>query len=87
MAHIEFIQFDPLREFLDAGSVLWKPDHLARAIPNLPQIFWSTGDGWAEANLWALDRATQTTGSDIKRYKNHYLAHETLGRLRRLVGN
>jgi hypothetical protein len=66
MARLEYISFTPMRESIIDGAVEWTPDRIGAPIQNLPQIFWSTGDGWVEANLWALDRATSTTGSDIK---------------------
>lgn len=66
MARLEYIRFTPMRESIIDGAVEWAPDQIGSPIQNLPQIFWSTGDGWVEANLWALDRATSATGSDIK---------------------
>ena len=58
MASLEYINFKPLREVVEDGVLRWEPDKLARAIPRLPQVFWDTGEGWAEANFWALDRAS-----------------------------
>ncbi|WP_191090279.1 site-specific integrase [Dechloromonas sp. CZR5] len=40
-------------------------DPTGRAISRLPQIFWESGEGWAEANHWLLEKAT-TVGIKIK---------------------
>lgn len=66
MVRLEYIRFTPMRDSIDDGIVEWTPDQIGSPIHDLPQIFWSTGDGWVEANLWALDRATSTSGADIK---------------------
>lgn len=58
MARLEFINFNPWREATRHGSSLWVLDPLAVSVEKLPQIFWSTGEGWAEANVWALEKAT-----------------------------
>jgi integrase len=59
MARLEYIDFKPWREVIENSSVGWVLDTSARAVPRLPQIFWSNGDGWPEANHWALEKATQ----------------------------
>jgi hypothetical protein len=46
---------------MDNGALTWTVDKLARPIDHLPQIFWQTGEGWAEANHWALEKASNRT--------------------------
>jgi integrase len=58
LASLEYINFMPLREVVEDGTLQWAPDKLARSVPRLPQIFWQDGEGWPEANFWALDRAS-----------------------------
>jgi integrase len=66
MAVLEYIHFSPAREVIDDGVVTWVRDKLARSVVNLPQIFWSGGGAWAEANLWALEKVNSTHGAHIK---------------------
>lgn len=66
MARLELIRYTPMREVLDGAEVAWVRDTLAREINRLPQIFWSGGASWAEANHWALEKATSVRGSDLK---------------------
>lgn len=66
MASLEFIQFAPMREAIDGQTVNWEHDKLARPIQRLPQLFWASGNAWAEANDWALDKATSPAGSNPK---------------------
>lgn len=66
MANLEFIEYMPMREIISDGDVRWIPDTLARRISGLPQIFWGNGEPWAEANHWALTKATSTQGGHIK---------------------
>lgn len=77
MASLEYINFQPLREAVAAGSVQWEPDRLARPLPRLPQLFWDSGDGWTEANLWALERAShpQADPETIKSLMKHLHAY------------
>ncbi|WFS19908.1 site-specific integrase [Pseudomonas sp. 905_Psudmo1] len=58
MACLEQVDFKPWREIHSDGTLNWEFDNLARSIQQLPQIFWGSGEGWTEANLWALDKAT-----------------------------
>lgn len=56
MASLEFINFEPWREAVEGGGGSWERDKLARSFDLLPQIFWESGEGWAEANHWALEK-------------------------------
>lgn len=58
MASLEYINYTPHRPVVDAGQVTWERDQVCQPIDGLPQIFWSDGTPWLEANLWAHDRAT-----------------------------
>ena len=66
MSNLEYIKFYLAREVVEAGTACWERDALARSIDRLPQIFWSTGEGWAEANDWAIERALGIRGAHIK---------------------
>lgn len=56
MAYLEYVDFQPWREIHLAGFSNWEYDQLGFRIPELPQIFWESGESWAEANLWALEK-------------------------------
>lgn len=62
MACLEYIHFKPWREVIGNPRQDWIEDEEAPSIKRLPQIFWENGEGWAEANHWALDKAT---GQDV----------------------
>ena len=66
MANLEVISYKPMREVIKDGNISWAPDTLATSIGKLPQIFWSSGEPWHEANHWALAKATSTQGGHIK---------------------
>lgn len=55
MARLEFISFTPHCVEVANGELIVKENANA-SIPNLPQLFWKDGSGWAEVNLWALER-------------------------------
>ncbi len=66
MASLERIDYIPHRHTVtDDGEVLWERDTASHQIKHLPQIFWSDGIPWVEANLWAYERATSGK-SDLK---------------------
>jgi hypothetical protein len=56
MAILETVRFTPRRCVVESGKVQWA---LAGAplAEGLPQIFWSAGDPWREANLWFMERS------------------------------
>lgn len=59
MARLEFIKYSPWREGVDGDGVLTMvPDPMAKCFLRLPQIYWSNGQGWAEANHFLLTKAT-----------------------------
>lgn len=58
MAYLEHINFRPWREVPVGNAVNWERDKLGREVQSLPQIFWGNGEGWTEANRWALDKVT-----------------------------
>lgn len=60
MARLEIVDFRPWTCAVGSeGSSVWCVDMARRSTPALPQLYWDSGAGWAEANLWALERATQ----------------------------
>lgn len=59
MARLEYINYKPWRECIDEeGGMTLLPDPMERAFSRFPQIFWESGEGWAEANHWLLEKAT-----------------------------
>lgn len=56
MAFLEYVDFSPWREVIVGDEINWERDELARGIHRLPQIFWDSGEGWAEANHWVLEK-------------------------------
>lgn len=74
MATLELVQYIPHRiVHTEDGSVDRNPDRALRPIKGLPQIFWADGSSWREANLWALNRATNSV-TDIKTVRSN-LSH------------
>lgn len=58
MPSLEYIQYSPEMPELNADSLIhWFSDRHKKSIKRLPQIFWSNGESWSEANIWALDLA------------------------------
>lgn len=58
MARLRYINYTPHRCLVE-GRVQWAPHPTAAAIDGLPQIVWNDSSPWREANLWALQRATE----------------------------
>lgn len=58
MASLEYINYIPHRPIEAAGQITWERDRACNPIDRLPQIFWSDGSPWLEANLYAHHRAT-----------------------------
>jgi integrase len=69
MAKIEYINYTPWRESFSKNGIQFETDKLSRRIEHLPQIFWRTGEGWAEANVWALEKVIDKR-IDIKTAKS-----------------
>lgn len=59
MATLEWIDHRPHRALVSEAGVQWVPVSAAKVIRGLPQLCWKTGVPWREANLWALERATE----------------------------
>lgn len=58
MADLLHIRFEPhIIEVVD-GVMVCTPSKSGRIVNDLPQIFFSDGRPWQEANLWAMERAT-----------------------------
>lgn len=72
MASLELIEYIPhLPIVLEDGSVKWERDTACKSIKNLPQLFWSDGSPWVEANLWAHQRATSGR-TDLKTVQSNF---------------
>lgn len=56
MAFLETVNFTPLSVVSSNRVLLWSAHASKSPIPSLPQIFWSSGENWCEANLWALNK-------------------------------
>lgn len=56
MACLEFCKFSPWEGSEAPQGLLWLPAK-RKSVADLPQLFWSNGIGWHEANQWALYRA------------------------------
>ncbi|MGY6153738.1 site-specific integrase [Paraburkholderia graminis] len=71
MATLDFIHYQPFNASLsETGTLAWTPAAKA-PIPQLPQIFWQTGHGWHEANVWAERRARKVDAETVKRQMKH----------------
>ena len=58
MPSLESVHLRPYRASIDSGSVTWLP--LERgAVEGFPQILWSDGQPWREANLWLMSRSQE----------------------------
>lgn len=58
MAKLEYIRYTPHRALIINGEVKWAQVRHSKEIENLPQIIWKDSTPWREANMWALERAT-----------------------------
>jgi integrase len=78
VADLAPIRFTPVREVVSEGSVEWVTDKIGPCVEALPQIFWSSGEPWHEANHWALTRVRRTRGGHIRtvtRLMSHLVAY------------
>lgn len=58
MVTLERICFSPHYHTRESGAVGYSPSGSRQVIEGLPQIFWTDGTPWREANLWAVERVT-----------------------------
>lgn len=58
MARLESVRFTPMRAEIVGERVHWTPAQPSTPLSGLPQLFWSAGNPWREANHWLMDRAT-----------------------------
>jgi integrase len=66
VADLESIVFTPYVEAVEDSGVKWAPDGLQRVVDRLPQIFWSGGEPWHEANHWAATRVATYSDGKLK---------------------
>ncbi|HDS0928241.1 TPA: site-specific integrase [Pseudomonas putida] len=59
MARLRHIQFTPHHFIVENGQVQKIKRRGSTGIADLPQIMWESSLPWREANLWALQRATE----------------------------
>lgn len=59
MAHLEHIEYYSSAITVRKGAIERAPGPRQTLISRLPQIIWEDGKPWREANLWALQRASQ----------------------------
>ena len=69
MASLEYIDYIPWNAVNNISEVCWEQDTLAQPTHKLPQIFWSNGAGWAEANHWAVEKI-YNQGRDLETVKS-----------------
>ncbi|MCQ4284810.1 site-specific integrase [Stutzerimonas stutzeri] len=69
MARLESVTYVPHRSEVIDASIKWLPTQLGSTIQDLPQVFWSTGIPWREANLWLMFQAT-SKNVDIRTVHN-----------------
>lgn len=77
MPPLEYIAFSAWIEEQENENFTWQPDQLVPKVPQLPQIFWSNGEGWAEANHWAIAKimdhgAHHTTVAALMKHLSAY---------------
>ena len=58
MARLDYIKYQNFEVSLNKDGQLKTEASPKKAIQELPQIFWNDAISWTEANLWALERAT-----------------------------
>lgn len=76
IARLDFILYSGFKGKLgESGELIWAAQ--PKTIEKLPQIFWGDGSGWAEANVWALDRAAvgEALNDTVKRNLKHLLTY------------
>lgn len=76
VARLDFIRYSSCTASLgDASELVWAGR--IQVIEKLPQIFWTSGMGWLEVNVWALDRAAagSTDMDTVKRNMKHLLTY------------
>lgn len=59
MARLEHIRHESFIAVVSHDNVNYEPSKAGKIIEGLPQIFLSNGSPWQEANLWAMERATE----------------------------
>jgi integrase len=66
---LSYIRFQPWHEAAADDGVAWERDANHPDIDRLPQIFWRSREGWAEANYWALTKVSDD-GVDLETVKS-----------------
>jgi hypothetical protein len=75
VARLEYIRLPLERILIEDDSLLFEPDEVVDPrsrlltpvlIERVPQIIWSSGEAWSEANLWLLRRARLLLSGKLK---------------------
>lgn len=74
MASLEFIKYVPRRCEVRAGKAHWISAG-GGVIERLPQLVWENNSTWAEANLWALEQASEKDIKTIHAAMGHLLGY------------
>ncbi|WP_343627161.1 site-specific integrase [Roseateles puraquae] len=69
MPKLAYIRFQPWLEAASDDGNAWERDVNHLHIDRLPQIFWNSGEGWPEANYWALKKVSDD-GVDLETVKS-----------------
>jgi len=69
----EYIHYSPQQAAVNGNMIEWTALNEQKSIEALPQIFWSSGMPWREANLWLMLQATEG-GKDIETVKSKSLS-------------
>lgn len=75
---LQFISYQPWEtDCRGNGEVIMTIRENVQQIAGLPQIYWSSGEGWAEANLWALNKMEdgKTHPDTVKSLMKHLHAY------------
>lgn len=63
MATLERINFVPHNIERNNNAVIFSVSSSRKPLDGIPQVFWADGTPWREANLWAIERATNCEAS------------------------
>ena len=76
MASLETIHYRGHRPVISGDRIEWERAK-GSPIDRLPQLCWRNGITWGEANLWALEQATngRTDIKTVSRSMSHLLAY------------
>lgn len=72
MPRLEYVNYLPWEISVgEDGEVSKTRRDGAKPISSLPQLFWSSGESWGEANIWALEKAENVNIETVKSLMKH----------------